>query len=799
MKKTVFIFLVLFSIFKIAEAQEVVKVGAFNFYPGIFKDSDGQIKGFYVDAFNEIGRKENIKFVFVYGSWDEGLERIKTGEIDLLTSVAITEDRLQYMDYTTTPLLTVWSEVYVNPKTEIHGVLDLEGKSIAIMKSDYNGNYLKQLIKKLEIKCTFVEAPDFEEVFKLIVEKKVDAGVVNNTFGASKSEEYELMSSGIILNPFDIFLSVKKDTKKELLDLLDKYLKEWKHDRNSVFNVSRQKWTHEKIGTIEVFPHWLMEGIYTSLLIVLILILFIGLLRFQVKKARRKIERSEQLFKTFMENTPAYVYIKNSNLNHVYRNRMVNTVNKVSAEEQNSSAKTVFEPHVAALVEKTDLEILTSQTSQINIQYECMLNNKKTWLHDYKFLIQLPDGKAGIGGISFDITKLKETESELIKAKEKAEESDRLKSAFLANMSHEIRTPMNGILGFVSLLKEPHLSDEEQQKYIEIIDRSGDRMLNIIKNIIDISKIESGTTEIQLNEINIYDQLQFVYDLLKTDAENKKLNLSFKCVLPEKETIIKTDSEKFYGILSNLVKNAIKYTETGFIEFGVSKHTDHGFSEYQFYVKDSGIGIPKEKCNVVFERFVQADIDDKMAKQGAGLGLAISKAYVEMLGGKIWVESEEGVGSAFFFTLPSNIDDERTATPLYLNEKDANPNTPDFSCLKVLIVEDDEASELFISIELKKYCKEILKARTGKDAFETYLKNPDIDLVLMDIQMPEMNGYEATRKIREVNKDVIIIAQTAFALSGDREKAIQAGCNDYITKPINKEKLLALIQSFFNN
>jgi ABC-type amino acid transport substrate-binding protein len=193
MKKTVYIFLFVFAILTAAKAQNVVKVGAFNFFPAIFQDTDGVVKGFYVDALNELGKKENIKFVYIYGSWDEGLERIKTGEVDILTSVAITEERLNYMDYSATPLLTVWSEVYVNPKSEINGILDLEGKTIAVMKSDFNGIFLKQLTDKLNIKCEFIETADFEEVFKLISKKKVDAGVVNNTFGVPKSDEYGLL------------------------------------------------------------------------------------------------------------------------------------------------------------------------------------------------------------------------------------------------------------------------------------------------------------------------------------------------------------------------------------------------------------------------------------------------------------------------------------------------------------------------------------------------------------------------------------------------------------------------------
>ncbi|UMB60650.1 PAS domain S-box protein [Lutibacter sp. A80] len=257
--------------------------------------------------------------------------------------------------------------------------------------------------------------------------------------------------------------------------------------------------------------------------------------------------------------------------------------------------------------------------------------------------------------VSEDITEKRKTFEDLVKAKEKAQESDQLKSAFLANMSHEIRTPMNGILGFAGLLKERELSGEKQKKYIEIIEKSGDRMLNIINDIINISKIESGIMDVHFSETNINNQLQFVYDSLKLEAGRKNLQLSFTCAFSEKDAVIKTDSEKFYGILSNLVKNAIKYTLKGTIEFG---YDYKGGAEILFYVKDTGVGISKEQIDTVFERFIQADITDTMAHQGAGLGLAISKAYVEMLGGKIWVESTIYIGSTFFFTIPWNMNSQ---------------------------------------------------------------------------------------------------------------------------------------------
>ena len=395
------------------------------------------------------------------------------------------------------------------------------------------------------------------------------------------------------------------------------------------------------------------------------------------------------------------------------------------------------------------------------------------------------------GNLADTLEKLRNTNEELVNAKEKAEESDRLKSAFLANMSHEIRTPMNGILGFAELLKEPKLTGDEQQKYIRIIEKSGARMLNIINDIVDISKIESGQMKVSVTETNVNEQIEFIYTLFTNECEQKGLQLFYKNAPPKKDEIIFTDREKLYAILANLVKNAIKYTNEGSIEFGYLKRRE----TLEFYVKDTGIGIPKDRHSSIFERFIQADISNKMARQGVGLGLSISKAYVEMLGGKIWVESEEGIGSTFYFTLPYNIEPEEKKVVGKVGP--AHDETKQIKKLKILIAEDDETSEMLISVNVNKFSTEIFKVTTGTEAINVCRQHPVIDLVLMDIQMPEMNGYEATRQIRQFNKDVVIIAQTAYGLSGDREKAIEAGCNDYVAKPINKTELLSIIQKYF--
>ena len=254
----------------------------------------------------------------------------------------------------------------------------------------------------------------------------------------------------------------------------------------------------------------------------------------------------------------------------------------------------------------------------------------------------------GYVGTITDITEIKLYEEQLNRLKDKAEESDRLKSAFLANMSHEIRTPMNGIMGFAELLKTPKLTGDEQNLYLSLIQESGKRMLNIIKDIIDISRIESGQVTVSPSDVNINEEIEYLYNFFRPEAEEKHLELSFHLDLEDSESTVRTDKEKLVAILTNLVKNGIKYTNEGSIKFGYI----HKENLLEFYVRDTGIGIPNDRTKAIFKRFVQADIKDRYALEGAGIGLSIAKAYVEMLQGKIRVESIENVGSTFYFTIP---------------------------------------------------------------------------------------------------------------------------------------------------
>ena len=389
--------------------------------------------------------------------------------------------------------------------------------------------------------------------------------------------------------------------------------------------------------------------------------------------------------------------------------------------------------------------------------------------------------------------KIKKRTEELYEAKVKAEESDLLKSAFLANMSHEIRTPMNGIIGFTTLLKEADLTNEEMIHYIDIINKSGERLLNTINDIIDISKIDAHQMQISNEVISVNETLFDLYNFFKIQCDENKVNLKLDLDINSQETKIQTDKNKFNSILTNLIKNAVKYTEKGEITIGFKKKKDH----YLFFVKDTGIGIPKERFSAIFERFVQADIEDKNAFQGSGLGLSIAKAYVEMLEGKIWVESDFETGSTFYFTIPLS----KTITEKKDNyyKEPIDKLTTSSKKLKILIAEDDIISFTYLSTLLLKLGHEIIHAKNGKEAIEICKSQEEIDIILMDIKMPEIDGLEATMEIRKFNKSIYIIAQSAYVFEDDFINSKKVGCNEFLTKPIDKNELIHMINAFIES
>ncbi len=378
----------------------------------------------------------------------------------------------------------------------------------------------------------------------------------------------------------------------------------------------------------------------------------------------------------------------------------------------------------------------------------------------------------------------------LEKAKAKAEENDHLKSSFLTNISHEIRTPMNAIIGFSDFLLNPDITESERREYSKIIHNSGKNLVSIIDDLIEMSKIDTNQITPNFSTVDVDICLHQIFKALKISIPNdKKIVLQF---LPPQKYIghIVTDEIKLKQILNNLIINAIKYTENGFVKFGYTVNATQ--SELEFFVEDSGMGIGNEQLAKIFDRFYRIENDFTIKAGGLGLGLAISKAYVKMLGGRIFVESKEGKGTIFKFTIPIQeaIFYETSAVTTDRLQK-SNRKT-------ILVAEDDNINFLLIQKMLASNKHTIIRAKDGQEAVDICTINPAIDLVLMDIKMPVLDGYQAFALIHKLRPDLAIIAQTAYSSQADEEKIKQSGFTDYISKPINKEKLFEILDKIVN-
>ena len=385
---------------------------------------------------------------------------------------------------------------------------------------------------------------------------------------------------------------------------------------------------------------------------------------------------------------------------------------------------------------------------------------------------------------------VEERTKELVEAKNKAEQSDRLKSAFLANMSHEIRTPMNAIVGFANFLVDAE-DESERNECCQLIVENGDHLLSLINDIIDISKIEAGMLELNRSEFVLNDLIQEILRIFLNDQNVKLKDLKISCNngLDSSDSIIYSDRKRLKQILINLINNACKFTDQGYVEFGYNLHDDL----LVFYVKDTGQGIELDKQKFIFERFMQGALDSTPDHEGSGLGLAISKSFVKLFGGEIWFESEQGIGSVFYFTLHF----DRGIGSTFNQDKIKFEIMEDKWKDKVILIAEDVATNyILLQKFLRKTGANLIWAKNGQEAVDECRKNQNIDLVLMDIRMPIMNGIDATKQIKLINKDLPVIAQTAYAMDGDSDRSRQAGCDDYISKPIILNEFMAMIEKY---
>lgn len=525
------------------------------------------------------------------------------------------------------------------------------------------------------------------------------------------------------------------------------------------------------------------------------------------KKAEVALMKSEMEKRAFLNTLPHLAWLKDLEGRYV-------SVNDSFAKSR--------ERKVDDIIGKTDFDLYSKKIAEKYIKEDhLIIQTGKPWFFEEKtdtkwfetFKSPLFDKNGlviGVTGVSLEITERKKAEeeireyskklaeqnealqlvnNELIKSKEKAEESDRLKSAFLANMSHEIRTPMNAILGFADLLKFRKLTEERKKAFIDIINSKSKQLLQIITDIIDISKIEADQIKISRKNFSLNElirQLIIYFNTLK-EQERKTIDIKVNYGLSDKNSWIYSDKVRIEQILTNLMSNAYKFTEKGEIEIGYRIDKDGGLV---FHVRDTGIGLNEEEKKIIFDRFRQANSTFNRIYGGTGLGLSISKGLVEKMNGSIWVESTVNQGSVFYVRIPYDAGEK--VISFFSGKKEVYS----WENKVILVAEDEDINYNFIETLLQPTKAALIRAINGNEAIELCKRNPSINLVLMDIKLPGLNGLEATREIKKFRKTLPVIAQTAYAMSSDEESCLNAGCDAYISKPIKIEPFMKLIQQF---
>ena len=683
-------------------------------------------------------------------------------------------------------------EAYHNVYNNLQKVIATGKGSTAHHELDVNGahHYYENRIFPLDEEYVLIMCRDISErvvtqknleVFKRVLDKVSDSILAASTDGtlvyANKQfiEEYGVKGELGVQKVYD--LPVSLHTK----EIFEKRVQEIRDNGGNMGYHAR----YTRVGEVKERVHqvstFIMEDGQEEI------VWFFTQDITDVIKNRDELRELNYLLDAILNNIPVYMFVKDpeDDFRYLYWNKALANHSKIPASR--ALGRTDFEIFPersdAEKFHQDDLELMrTGERLEMQETYVTAAGETRI-VQTLKTHIPLVGRVPLIIGISWDITNVQNIEQELIQARIKAEQSDRLKSAFLANMSHEIRTPLNAIVGFSRLMTTTD-NREDEKLYSEIINQNSDVLLQLINDILDLSKIEAGTFEYIKQPMDLGEMCRNVYEIHKGRVqEGVTLTLDNE----NDSLMINEDKNRILQLITNLITNAIKFTYEGEIHFGFKLKKDY----IDFYVKDTGIGISEEKLSHIFGRFVKLN----SFVQGTGLGLAICQMIVEKMGGAITVESELHEGSTFRFTIPYD---------MYNKQEKFKKNAEREQHLKVtikslqlrtlLVAEDVDSNFLLMNTVLGKKYK-LIRARDGREAVDMYKENHP-DLIFMDIKMPYMDGLEATRLIRGYSKDIPIIALTAFAFESDRERAIEAGCNDYLTKPVSQEAIEKILDKY---
>ncbi|MFO7881316.1 MAG: transporter substrate-binding domain-containing protein [Kosmotogaceae bacterium] len=674
--------------------SRVIRVGVYQNKPKIFMDENGNASGIFVELLESIAKEENWTIEYVSCDWSECLNTLSDGKIQLMPDVAFSEERAEKYDFHEKPVLESWSRVYAPAESKIIDLNDLNGKRIAVLSESIQEEIFSQLMSGFGYEVTLVPANSLTQAFELARDGSADAAIANHLFGKYYYQEYGLLKTTIDFNPVKLYFATAKNSNLEILQTIDKYLDRWKSQSDSPYYSTLGRWEGDEGFSIPSYVSWIF-WVLTGVLLLTIVVIF--LLRYQVKiktmrleksvneknNALEELRKSEEKYRFISEHVSDVIWMTDSNLNYTYVSPSLKDLLGYTPEEFISfSFDDVLSPrskkYVMSIIQEEMKSIETNENkheSRRIIEFEQKRKDGfSIWVESTIVFLRDKDGNTvSILGISRDISKRKQAEEESIKQRVKLEkivrertaelrmkneelgksnlrlkEIDRLKSVFLANMSHELRTPLNSIIGFTGIILHG-ISGEikpEQKKQLTMVKNSANHLLELINDVLDVSKIEAGRVDFSQENINLIDVVKEVLETASYMADKK--GLKFEKEIHD-DINIYSDRRRIKQILMNLVSNAIKFTDQGMVKItAMQTHDD----SVEIAVIDTGIGIKKEDIKMLFKPFQQIDMSRTKKHEGTGLGLHLSKKLANLLGGDISIESEHGKGSKFILRLP---------------------------------------------------------------------------------------------------------------------------------------------------
>lgn len=657
-------------------SSDIVRVGVYKNSPKVGLDEDGRPQGIFIDLIEAIAEREGWQLEYVVGTWQDGLNRLTTGEIDLMTDVARTSDRVELYAFHDEPALSSWHQVYAPAGSDINSILDLNGQSIAVLDGSIQQDQLENMVDGFGVVVELVPFADFDSAFRAVEAGSADAVITNRFFGEYNASRYGLEDTSVIFSPSRLFFAAPMTGRQGLLDAIDRHLIAFKHDPQSPWYQTLERWT---VGPpLTAWPIWLPWAVVViATLLAGTLVIVIALRRqvrarthqvyAQARQHTRELEkrvedRTKELretsvfFQALIDHIPSLIYYKDNRLRFTGCNTAYERA--FGLDREDIAGKKVTDLDYISPEERERFDEEQRQLLELggSINREVTLDFADGTRHEMLYSaarIVDPDNRPlGIVGLLVDITVHKRVERELAIARDRAEAADRVKSTFLATMSHELRTPLNSIIGFTAILLQEMAGplNEEQGKQLQMVRNSSQHLLTLINDVLDISRIEAGEMHLSEEAFELPESIEKVAEIIRPLAEQK--NISLNVHFERNPGTRLGDPRRVEQILFNLIGNAVKFTESGSVNVEVDMQREEGHNLVVITIRDSGIGIREEDMRNLFKPFRQIDSALSRKHEGTGLGLVICKRLTEMMNGDIEVSSRWGVGTTFTLRLP---------------------------------------------------------------------------------------------------------------------------------------------------